>query len=91
MPECSPGSQRYPGEGEGSSGGTSQQAGTAAGAGGVGTGQKLHLGSLVFPAATFPDILKPIYKYSVDNTQRGEGGRKIKSPPEKSYPDRLQE
>lgn len=44
----------------------------------VGTGQKLHLASLVCPAVTFPDFLKPSYKYSVDNTQRGEEGRKIK-------------
>lgn len=53
-------------------------AGTAAGAGCVGTGQELHLAFLVCPAVTFPDFLKPSCKYSVDNTQRREEGRKIK-------------
>lgn len=72
MPEPFPGSQRDPGEGEGSSGHTLGRAG------GVGTGQKLLLASLVCPAVTFPDLLKSNYKYSVDNTQRGEEGRKIK-------------
>lgn len=55
----------------------------------VGTGQKLHLGSLIFPAVTFSDFLKLIYKYNVDNTQRG--GKENKTLPEKSYPDSLQE
>lgn len=65
-------------------------AGTAAGAGGVGTGQELHLASLVCPAVTFTDFLKPSCKCSVDNTQRG-GGKGNKTPSEKSYPDRLGE
>lgn len=76
MPECSPGSQTDPGEGEGSSGDTLQ--GLQLGQEAVGTGQKLHLASLVCPAVTIPDFLKPNYKCSVDNTQRGEEGRKIK-------------
>lgn len=75
---CSPGSQRDPGEGEGSSGDTSQQAGTAAGARGCWDRTEATLASLVCSAVTFPDFFKPNYKHSVHNTQRREEGRKIK-------------
>lgn len=74
MPGCSPGRQRDPGEGGGSSGDTSQQAGTAAG--GSWDRTEATLASLLCPAVTFPDFLKPNYKYSVDNTQREERGGK---------------